>query len=208
MAYVENCDANARFLCSNEKKNIFLIGDSIRQGYCATVKEELSPDAQAFYVNDNCRNTQYVITNLKTWANMFSNPNMVDIIHFNCGHWDIAHWCGGELPLTSEQEYKRNIKIIIDMIKKLFPDAKIIFATTTPMNPNGAIGINPRNNAEIAHYNDIACAVARENGVEINDLFSKTKAWDSIAYADYCHFTPESFNALGKIVAEELRNYL
>ncbi len=204
MAYVENCNANAQFQCSDTQKNIFLIGDSIRQGYCATVKEKLSSKAQVFYVGDNCRNTQYVITNLKTWANMFSNPNMVDIVHFNCGHWDVAHWCGGELPLTSEQEYKRNIKIIIDMIKKLFPNAKIIFATTTAMNPNGTIGINPRTTAQIANYNDIACDVAGENGVLINDLFAITNNWESDCYADYCHFTPKAFESLGMIVAETL----
>lgn len=204
MAYVENCNANAQFQCSDTQKNIFLIGDSIRQGYCATVKEKLSSKAQVFYVGDNCRNTQYVITNLKTWANMFSNPNMVDIVHFNCGHWDVAHWCGGELPLTSEQEYKRNIKIIIDMIKKLFPNAKIIFATTTAMNPNGTIGINPRTTAQIANYNDIACDVAGENGVLINDLFAITNNWESDCYADYCHFTPNAFESLGMIVAETL----
>ena len=204
MAYVENCNANAQFQCSDTQKNIFLIGDSIRQGYCATVKEKLSSKAQVFYVGDKCRNTQYVITNLKTWANMFSNPNMVDIVHFNCGHWDVAHWCGGELPLTSEQEYKRNIKIIIDMIKKLFPNAKIIFATTTAMNPNGTIGINPRTTAQIANYNDIACDVAGENGVLINDLFAITNNWESDCYADYCHFTPKAFESLGMIVAETL----
>ena len=204
MAYVENCNANAQFQCSEIQKNVFLIGDSIRQGYCAMVKEELSPDAQVFYVSDNCRNTQYVITNLKTWANMFSNPSMVDIVHFNCGHWDIAHWCGGELPLTSEQEYKRNIKIIIDMIRKLFPNAKIIFATTTTMNPNGTIGINPRTTAEIARYNDIAVSVL-EGDVVVNDLFAVTNDWDSDCYADYCHFTTDAFKELGKAVAEALK---
>ena len=46
MAYVENCNANAQFQCSETQKNVFLIGDSIRQGYCATVKEELSQKAR------------------------------------------------------------------------------------------------------------------------------------------------------------------
>ena len=204
---VEDCNSDARFKCDDKKKNIFLIGDSIRIGYCDTVKKLLADSAEVFYVDENCRSTQYVICSLQFWANMFSNPNLVDIVHFNCGHWDVAHWYGGKLPLTSSDEYKRNIKIIIEMLRKLFPNAKIIFATTTAMNPDGTIGENPRTNSEIGHYNDIAKSVSLENDVAINDLFEVTKDWQSENYADYCHFTTESFANLGKAVAEKLKYY-
>ena len=202
MAFVENGNAETRFLCSSTKKNVFLIGDSIRQGYCAGVKETLADRANVFYVEDNCRSTQYVIFNLNIWRNMFSDPALVDVVHFNCGHWDIAHWLGGTLPLTSTQEYGRNIQIIIDMLKVLFPNAKLIFATTTTMNPSGEVGINPRTNAEIASYNQIATAVAQENRIPVNDLFAITAAWDSGVYRDYCHLTPEANRVLSKTVAD------
>ena len=38
--YVENGDADKVFYLSENKKNIFLIGDSIREGYCEIVKNE------------------------------------------------------------------------------------------------------------------------------------------------------------------------
>ena len=207
MPNVEDCKSNAIFICDERKKNVFLIGDSIRIGYCDTVKKLLADSAEVFFVGENCRSTQYVICGLQFWANMFSNPDLVDIVHFNCGHWDIAHWYGGELSLTSPEEYKRNIKIIIKMIRKLFPKAKIIFATTTAMNPDGTIGINPRTNSEIAYYNDIAKSVAIENDIVINDLFEITNEWQSKNYEDYCHYTSEAFEKLGIIVAQAVKKF-
>ena len=118
MAYIEDGNAKTQFLCSDTKKNVFLIGDSIRKGYCATAREALSDVAEVFYVDDNCRNTQYVITNLSGWAKAFSDPTRVDLVQLNCGHWDIAHWRGGAFSLTSEGEYARNLQIIMEMISK------------------------------------------------------------------------------------------
>ena len=208
MAYIEDGKTKTQFLCSDTKKNIFLIGDSIRMGYCISVREALSDIAEVFYVDENCRNTQYVITKLNSWDNMFSDPTRVDLIQFNCGHWDVAHWCGGALSLTSQDEYARNLQIIIDMISKLFPRAKIVFATTTTMNPSGKVGINPRTNEEISRYNEIAKAVAGKNNIPVNDLFAITKEWDSSYYKDYCHFTDETNVILGQAVAATLKTYL
>ena len=206
--HIEDGKSNKQFVCHSDKKSVFLIGDSIRLGYCTFMREELSDMADIFFVAENCRNTQYIITNLYRWYNMFSDPALVDVVQFNCGHWDVAHWYGGEYSLTSEGEYKRNVKIIIDMIKKLFPNAKIIFATTTTMNPSSKIGVNPRNNEEISRYNDLGTEAAIENGADVIDLFAVTKEWDESAYADYCHFTPDSNKILGEIVANKLKSYL
>lgn len=205
MTHIENGNASLKFDCSPTKKNVFLIGDSIRIGYCARTREALADTAEVFYVDDNCRNTQFVITCLTRWANMFSDRTCVDLVQFNCGHWDVAHWRGGELPLTSPDEYARNLQIIIDMLRELFPHAKIVFATTTTMNPSGQIGINPRTNGEISRYNEIASAVAAKNGIAVNDLFALTKDWDSSYYKDYCHFTDEANEILGRAVAETLK---
>ena len=138
MNYVENGNASWQFMCDDKKPNIFLIGDSIRRGYCETVKAELRDIASVFYCDDNCRSTQYIIFSLRQWANSFSDREKVDIVQFNCGHWDVAHWNGYEHPLTSENEYAKNIKMIIVTLKEFFPNAKIVFATTTSMNPNGS----------------------------------------------------------------------
>ena len=78
----ENKEAVCLQFC---QKEYFLIGDSIRMGYCASAREALSDVAEVFYVADNCRNTQNVITNLNGWANMFDDPTRVDMVQFK--HW-------------------------------------------------------------------------------------------------------------------------
>ncbi len=202
--YLEEGYANKKFICSKNKKNIFLIGDSIRIGYCETVKKELAEVANVFYIDDNCRNTQYVITSMYTWGNLFDAPELVDIVHFNCGHWDIAHWKGLDFSLTSKEEYERNLKMIVTLIKKIFINAKVILATTTPMNPNGMVGLNTRTNDEIDKYNLIAKEISEKTGIIISDLNEYTRDWSGECYRDYCHFTNSSYEVLGKEVARRL----
>lgn len=203
MNWVENGIAGKEFICSNEKKNIFLIGDSIKNGYCRTVKETLKDKAEVFFVTDNCRSSQYIIFTMKKWAEMFDRTDKVDIVHFNCGHWDVAHWNGYSLSLTSESEYEKNIQMIIDLLRKFFPNAKLIFATTTPMNPDGGStgGVNPRSNDDIKRYNAIATAVAEKNDVEISDLNAYMQDFGSECFIDTCHLTQEAFAELGREVA-------
>lgn len=207
MAWVENGDSNVEFKCSESKTNIFLIGDSIRKGYCATVKNRLADVAEVFYFDDNCRSSQYIIMNLKKWANLFDDPSKIDIVHFNCGHWDVAHWNGYEFSLTGIDEYAKNMKAIIVLLKKFFSNAKLIFATTTPMNPDGGAtgGVNPRSNDEIDRYNSVAAKIATEHGVIINDLNSHMRNWESNCYIDTCHLTPSAFARLGEEVARQLK---
>lgn len=205
MAYLEESNYNSDFVCTKDKHNVFLIGDSIREGYCCVVKEELADIANVFYINDNNRNTQYLITNLKAYSTKFQNPELVDLIHFNCGHWDIAHWNGAKFSLTSIEEYARNLEIIISMIKNLFPHAIIVFATTTHMNPNGEMGLNVRTNKEIAAYNFVAKQVCDKKGVLLNDLNEYVESWGSNCYKDYCHYTDSSNKMLGKEIANRLR---
>jgi len=202
--------SNAVFRCSEGKPNIFLIGDSIRLGYCETVKNELSDKAEVFYFSDNCKSTQYVIFNMRRWAEMFDDPDKVDLIHFNCGHWDVAHWNRYDLPLTGENEYAKNIEMIIALLKDFFPNAKLVFATTTPMNPDGGDtgGYDTRTSEAIAQYNKIAAGVVKEHGISVNDLNSFVKDWDSTHYKDICHFTDSAYVTIGKEVARKLHEIL
>ena len=206
--YLEESVSQKEFQCADDKPNIFLIGDSIRMGYCKTAQAAMEGKANVFFVEDNCRNTQYVMTQIGRWCSKFSDPCKVDVVQFNCGHWDVAHWRGMDLPMTSPEEYRKNIGILIRLIRQEFVNAKIIFATTTPMNPNGIVGRNPRTNAQIDLYNQIASEVCAEYGVPVSDLNAFCRGWGSDAYADYCHLTRESFALLGEEVARRLSAFL
>ena len=204
--YLED-SVNARQTEQTEKPVVFLIGDSIRMGYCETVKQELSDVAEVVYPEENCRYSQYIITSLRAWSGL-CDPERVQLVQFNCGHWDSAHWDGEDIPLNTVELYQQNIRRIIVRLRSMYPKAKIIFATTTPMNPNGENSVNERTTAEIIQYNQAAVAAAGECGVKVNDLFELTKDWEPACYEDYCHFTPEYFAVLGRHVANFLKKEL
>lgn len=188
---------------SNQSKlpEIYLIGDSIRLGYCNDVARELAGKAVVCWPDCNCQNTQNVLVNLGYWRKFTTSPR---VIQFNCGHWDASHWDGDADPITSLEEYRKNIRLIIRRLKRYYPSATLVFATTTPMNPSGAVGVNRRTTEQIRRYNSVGADVAREEGVLVNDLFSSVAGWKEEAYKDYCHFTPESNARLGMLVADYL----
>ena len=180
---------------------MLLIGDSIRCGYCEAVAEELRGKAEVKWPAENCQSSQNILISLVRWRGLVASPK---VVHFNCGHWDAAHWDGDEEPLTSVEEYARNVRKIIHRIRRYWPEAKIVFATTTTMNPSGAQGRNPRTTESIRMYNVAAVKVAQEEGAAVNDLFTITEKWPASDYADYAHFSKEASKRLGCLVANRL----
>lgn len=203
MAYVEE-GVNSK--TQSTRDTVYLIGDSIKGCYAATVREELKDIADVVYPSDNCRNTQYVLTSLHNWLDI-CNPESVKVVQFNCGHWDIAHWRGEDRNLNTIEIYCDNIKRIIKRLKATFPNAKIIFATTTAMSPAYTTTGNPRSNTEIEAYNNAAVNVC-DKDVYINDLFAITENYGVDAYHDYCHFNEQGSKKLGKSIAEFIREVL
>ena len=207
MAYVEDGIALKKEQIDGKKKTVFLIGDSIRMGYCEMVKERLADIANVTFPSENCRNSQYVLTSLRTWASLV-DAQEVDAVLFNCGQWDVAHFEGDEYNLTDIRTYAHNIKRIILRIRGHFPNAKVYFATCSSMNPTGLVGRNPRTNAEVEAYNREACRVAMEEGVDICDIYGFTSALDASQFVDYAHLTKPAFASLGIFVASFLRERL
>ena len=207
LADCENGETTASV--TGERKKVFLIGDSIRQGYAPFTKMCLENKLDVVSPDENCRNTQYVITSLRAWANMFENPRDVVAVTFNCGHWDIAHWNRDEASLTAPKEYGDNIRKIIRQLKRFFPCAQILFITTTPMAPGDQSShFNPRTNEEIRAYNAVAKAVCEEEGIRVKDLFQVRENWGGQHVQDYAHPTIAANKVLGGMVAYEILNML
>ena len=199
-AHLEDAASNPAVKTSSLPE-ILLIGDSIRMGYCAAASNALAGRAEVKWPSGNCQSSQAILIRLATWRGLVSSPK---VVQFNCGHWDTAHWDGDEAALTTVEEYARNVRMIIHRIRRYWPEAKIVFATTTPMNPNGVLGKNPRTTESIISYNAAGVKVAKSEGVEVNDLFAATESWPATDYADYCHFTKPAAKRLGEIVASRL----
>ena len=194
-------------------KQILLIGDSIREGYCNQVKELLKDEYEVIFPIENCRSSQTIMFSLHNWVTL-TNPEDVEFVHFNCGQWDSGHVYSDKHPVTTLKEYKKNLGVIIRVLNKLFVNAKIIIATTTPMNPaleneiektfktpNLSLVLHPRTTKQIIKYNNIVKSVAKKNNVVLNDLYNYTKDWDGSHYIDVVHYNKESYNELAnKIV--------
>lgn len=184
-------------------KQVLLLGDSIRMGYCGYVKEALADKAEVIYPDENCRSSQNIIMNLGVWAKL-CDKERVAVVHFNCGHWDAEPFNGDTEPLTTVEEYVKNLRKIVRALRNLFPNAKLIFGTTTPMNPTTRKGQCSRTTEDIHLYNKAADALMKELEIEVNDLFTASIFWGMERFIDYCHLTDVGYKALAERVSARI----
>ncbi len=172
-------------------KKILLIGDSICAGYNKEVKEALSKVAEVSFPNDSGRFAQYVLRNIDVWQRELKLDNGVDLVHWNAGLWDSLEIYGDE-PLTPLNVYEGFLDRIYKRIKLLFPNAKIIFATSTPVQEDKYDKrVYNRRNSVIEEYNKVAIAVAEKHGAGINDLYTLLKDVPKSYFSDMTHYYTE-----------------
>ncbi len=189
-------------------KKIVLLGDSIRMGYDKYVKEALDGVAEVYYPSQNCRFAQYLLRQLHEWKKKGEWPTDVDLVHWNAGLWDVAEMFG-DPPLSSPSHYEDMIVRIDRRLRLLFPEAKLVFATSTAVREEGYKGSFRRHNAVIEQYNEIACKALKDTDTAINDLYAHT----CNALPEYCsdmtHYnTPEGAAYMGSkvlaVIAQQL----
>lgn len=194
-------------------KEILLLGDSIRQNYQKYVAKQMKGWANISFPNDNGRFCQYTLRYLHDWIRILSdNDKEFDIVHFNCGLWDVLRLSNEQEIFTDEETYKKLLYRIYKRIKYLCPNARIIFALTTKViEPGfGQAGLPAiRYNKDIKRYNEIAKQLFLDLEVEVNDLWSISEKLPKEAYSDYVHFdTVEGIQALGGQVVKCLKQHL
>jgi len=168
-------------------KKILLVGDSIRMGYDAYVKESMQTLAEVYYPASNSAHSANILRFLHTWTDDLGLYE-ADAVHFNAGLWDTVRVYGDE-PLIGADTYRDNMKRIVKRIRFLFPEAKLIFATSTPVLEDGFIeAFETRRNCDVEAYNAIACQVMAEEGVAVNDLYSLLRDVPSEYHSDQTHF--------------------
>lgn len=183
-------------------KKIVLIGDSIRKGYDAYVKEQLAGKAEVFYPEENCRFAQYVFLNLMGWKLDGNWGDDVDLVHWNAGLWDVAHIMD-EGCITLPEQYALTLGRIVKRIRMLFPKAKIVFANNTNVKEEKYGRDFWRRNEDIQRYNAIAAEVFAGTDVVINDLYTLTENIPDSERSDMTHFyTPEGTKQIGDAVVK------
>ena len=191
-------------------KKIFLIGDSIRfgascvppsPGYGVYVKEKLEGRAEVYAPNENCRFAQHTLRYLHEWAANIPGDE-IDVVHWNNGLWDALRLFGDE-PFTELEYYGKTLVRIYQRIRLLFPNAKVIFALSTSVKEEWANHDFIRYNKEIEEYNKEAIKVLVPLGVEINDLYSVSKAFADDLRSDWVHYGEEASKILADAVIKK-----
>jgi len=167
------------------RPNVFLYGDSVSIGYTPQVRKSLKGKATVFRLFTNGGSSRNFISNMDRMRKAMFQPDLKggwdfkwDLIHFNVGLHDLKYLANGHLDkkngkqVSSINEYKANLELICRYLKTNFPDAKLIFATTTPVPPNA----KGRYEGDSLRYNQAAREVlVNYPDIVINDLYTITK---------------------------------
>ena len=194
-------------------KNVFLIGDSIRfgappnsPGYGVYVKEMLENKANVFAPNENCRFAQYTLRALFNWASEVDGA-AIDVVHWNNGLWDVLRLHGDE-PLTPIDVYVSFLRRIHRMLGIVFPNARIVFATSTSVMEEKANPTFMRYNREIEEYNRAAVALMQELSVPVNDLYAVSTSLGEDMRSDWVHYNENGSRILADAVVTAIEAQL
>jgi len=205
------CDTGA----GAEKPRVLILGDSVSIGYTPRVQEMLKDEAvvkrpmRGAEQAENCAGTSNGVARIDAW--LADDGGKWDVIHFNFGLHDLksidpvtgAGSTNPDHPRQADPEtYRRQLTTIVKKLKAT--DARLIFATTTPV-PTG--GVKPyRNPEDPARYNAIAREIMQANGVAINDLYGFAEPrLGEIQIPVNVHFTPPGSRRLAEQVAAAIR---
>ena len=165
--------------------NVLIYGDSISIHYTQEVRDNLKDKVNVYRLYRNGGESATFIQKMDNMLNIMTNNELENhwsfnwnIIHFNVGLHDLKYLKDRKLDkvngtqVSSLADYKKNLIDIIHYLKKLSPNAKLIFATTTPV-PEEA---NGRIAGDSMKYNIAALEVLKAfPEISINDLYSFTK---------------------------------
>ena len=194
--------------------NVYIIGDSISLGYTPEVTRLLSGQAQVTHNPDNAQYSSFILRNLTAWLGM----QHFDLIHFNCGIWDLHHLEPTADPLepsvaafnrngvrrTTPEQYAANLEGIIKILKTT--GAKLMWASITPLLDHGELCAKP---GEVPLYNSVATKVMAAQRIPIDDLYSHAlPEINRLLHPDGCHFTEDGYRFLGRYVATAIQGAL
>ena len=175
-AFVEN---------DSDLPNVLLYGDSISIHYTQRVRQQLKGRVNVYRLYRNGSSSGSFIAGMSKMQAVMQDEQLDgawdfnwDVIHFNVGLHDLKYVSGKKLDkengkqVASLETYQKNLNEMVVYLKKLAPDAVLVFATTTPV-PEGAAG---RYAGDAQKYNKAALDVLkRYPEIVINDLYTFTK---------------------------------
>lgn len=185
-------------------KKLYLIGDSIRMGYCEYVKIALKGKADVYWNEGNARFAEYVLYSIGDWEHKQKIGEDTACVHWNAGLHDVIRTMD-EDPLTPTEIYGYYIDRICQRLKKYYPNAVQIFATSTPVQEELYDYWFSRKNSDIDAINAEAVKIVKKYGIEVNDLNALLKNQPKEFYSDKTHFhTPAAREIITKAVLKSV----
>ena len=179
-------------------KKIILLGDSIRLSYQRRVTELLGSDYTVWGPDDNCRFASYTLRMLYDYREQLKGA---DLIHFNCGLWDMCDLFG-DGPFTPMEVYVEQMVRIAKILKTYAP--VVIFAATTPPSPR----MWGHDIQRVRAYNAAAMAALEPLGILFDDLFTPVaEDIDRMISEDYLHASPYGVEILANRVADCVKKH-
>lgn len=186
-------------------QKVLLLGDSISMGYREYVKDILNPFYDVVYPYENGKFAAHIYRMLYEWSyELSAKADNVAFVYWNCGLWDVVRVFRDE-PQTPLKVYEEYLIRIDKRLKKLFPNAKICFATTTPIIEERYSSDFCRLNNDIKQYNDISKKIL--NKIEMfDDLYTVVEDLHITedAYIDATHFGVEVNKALAIHISDKI----
>jgi len=109
-----------------------------------------------------------------------------DVVHFNNG----LHGWG-----YSEEEYQGAFPELVATLRKHAPQAKLIWATTTPMRQAGKLDVIAEGTKRVQARNKIAEEIVAREGIAVDDLYGLVKDHPEYWSPDGVHFNAQGVAA-------------
>lgn len=189
---IEWCDAWMPNMNDHDLPRVVLIGDSITRGYYQAVEQNLKGKAYvARITTSKAIGDPALLAELAT----FLGQVRFDAVHFNIGMHGWAY---------SEADYRRYFPELIATLRRHAPNARLIWASTTPVRKDRENGAT---NQRIQARNAIARELATAQGIPVDDLHALMVPRTEL-HSDDVHFNKEGSALMAEQVAREVARLL
>lgn len=156
--YIEWSDVWLTGANQTDKPHVLLLGNSITRGYHPKVEKLLEGKA---YVGRLSGSKSVGDPALLDEVAAILKHNHFDVIHFNNGLHGFDY---------TEEEYAEAFPEYVALIRKYAPDAKLIWATITPVRQGEGMKDFAPITERMKARNAIATEYVKSQGIEVNDL--------------------------------------
>jgi hypothetical protein len=173
---------------------VLLIGDSISCGYSGVVTEALREKCHVDRLGTSRSLNDPVLLQA---TEMMLREFPYQAVHFNNG----LHGFRLDGPT-----YSAALREYVALIRRAAPQAKLIWASSTPITENGKPDALADSNEVVSARNALAAEVMQELGIPTNDLYSVVIGKAELRSPDGYHYSGDGYAALGKAVTEALQS--